>query len=67
MNSATQLIEETRELLAARPYTLSLPKIAEETKLSESWLSKFAAGKVENPTVQSLFTLREFLKNYKNG
>lgn len=65
MNTAPQILEETRQLLLNRPVHLTLVKIAEVTELSESWLSKFGRGEIENPGVVTVYRLNEYLKNYK--
>lgn len=65
MNLSTNFVEETRDLLLNRPVHLTLVRIAEDTGLSHSWLQKFGGGKIENPGVNTLFTLNEYLKNLK--
>lgn len=51
----------TLELLQNRSAKLQLKIIADETGLSEDWLSKFNLGKSRNPSVNAVQILFEYL------
>lgn len=51
----------TSDLLKDRPPELSLQKIAEDLKLSYSWICKFSGGTLENPSYKKLQSLHDYL------
>lgn len=55
------LCEHTKELLINRPRPTTLTIISDATGISVSWLNQFAAGKIENPSVNTIQALFEFL------
>lgn len=59
------LYEKTRELLKARPATMTFAVIEKETGIKESWLRMFNRGKIENPSVNTVQALYEHLTGSK--
>jgi len=59
------LYEKTRELLKARPATMTFATIEQETGIKESWLRMFNRGKIEDPSVNTIQKLYEFLSGSK--
>lgn len=57
----SRLLEQTRELLDNRPKGVTFKRIAEETQLSMSWLSHFAADNCDDPGVIKIETLWRYL------
>ncbi len=57
------LLDRTKKLLDARG-DMSLRQIAEETGINEHWLRSFSAGRADNPGVQRLEKLHNFLAEY---
>lgn len=57
------LLDRTKKLLATRGPT-SLREIAEATDLSEHWLRSFACGRANNPGIQRLEKLHNYLTEY---
>lgn len=55
------LCEKTKKLLNERPRKLLLANISFETGLTVPWLKKFAIGEIENPSVNRIQKLYEFL------
>jgi hypothetical protein len=62
------LLERTQELLKKRLETHSLRRIAEESEgtVDEYWLTKFAAGKVPDPSVNRVQRLHDHLSKRRN-
>ena len=67
LTSMANLLDRARELLAGRPQDLSLVKIAAETGLDYSWLSKFSQGRIPNPGVKSVQTLHDYLVQHSEA
>jgi len=63
--TATTLYERTHALLKGREEGLSLTTISMDTKLNPHWLQAFASGKLEDPSVNRIQTLYEYLANTK--
>lgn len=60
-----QLPAEVQEIIALienRPSRITLQKLAAETELSVSFVSKLVNGKARNPSIGSLTAIREYLK-----
>ena len=53
------ILDTTRRLLAARKQ--SLPKIAASTGLDFEWLSKMSQGRINDPGVQKVQKLHDYL------
>ena len=60
MEDSSTLLERTRHLLQARD-GLTLMDIQQETGISYHWLTKFAAKKIDGPSVVTVQRLYEFL------
>ena len=58
------LLDRTKKLLDARGDEMSLRQIAVETGINEHWLRSFSAGRADNPGVQRLEKLHNFLAEY---
>lgn len=56
------LLDCTIQLLIDRPRKLTLPQVAESIDVSESWLDALIAGRISEPSVNSIQRLYEFLK-----
>lgn len=59
------LYEQTFKLIQDRPARISLQDIANETDLNYSWLCKFHAGTITNPTYNNLQSLHDYLVKLK--
>ena len=57
------LFRKTLELIQTRSVRLTLRKISEDTGLSESWLEGFHEGRIQNPSVNRVQKLYEYLTN----
>lgn len=57
----TEMRDKTLVLLRNRPEWMTFSKIAGETGLAVSWLSAFRNGKIENPGVNFIETLYNYL------
>lgn len=57
------LCEKTKQLLNNRPRKLILMNISFETGLKVPWLKKFANGEIDDPSVNRIQILYEFLTN----
>lgn len=55
------LYQKTLKLLQDRPARLELKKVAEDLKISYSWILKFHKGKIENPSYNTLQSLHDYL------
>lgn len=64
MNTTGSLLKRTRELLDDRG-DLTLMDVYEATGIPFHWLTKFAAGKIDNPSVNKTQRLYEFLAKRK--
>lgn len=51
----------TKELLKNRPPGLSLQTIAQDLGFSYSWVCKFSAGNLKNPSYKKLQALHDYL------
>lgn len=62
------LLERTQAMLRKRRQTHSLRQIAEESggTVDEYWLTKFAAGKVPDPSVNRVQALHDSLLKPRN-
>lgn len=60
--SKITLLEFTIQLLIERPRKLTLVQIAEKIEVSVSWLDALIAGRIQEPSVNSIQRLYEFLK-----
>ena len=54
-------LKETQAKLAAVPRWVSLTQIADEAELQISWLSAFAAGKIDEPGIGKVQKLYDYL------
>lgn len=63
MNSS--LRDRTLDLLQNRSVKITLRKIAEDTGLPEGWLSAFHTNSIDEPSVNKVQTLYEYLTNSK--
>jgi transcriptional regulator with XRE-family HTH domain len=61
MNDSPDLLQTTRALLDA--HRGSWPAISAQTRVSYSWLSKFARGEAANPTFQRVQRLHDHLQS----
>jgi hypothetical protein len=61
----TKWQDETRKLLLNRPATLSYKTIADSIGVTEAWVKLFAIGRTENPGVNTVEALNNYLKTYK--
>jgi len=57
------LVDRTKKLLAARG-PLSLREIGEATGISEHWLRSFSCDRADNPGIQRLEKLHNYLTEY---
>lgn len=55
----SSLVEQTRASLTR--YHGRYPEIGRKAKLSYSWVTKFAQGRVPNPTIRNIEALRKTL------
>jgi hypothetical protein len=55
------LVEDTHKLIKYRPAFISLKLIARDTKISYNWISSFHQGKINNPKIQRLQLLHDYL------
>jgi transcriptional regulator with XRE-family HTH domain len=55
------LRNHTLYLARVRPRNITIEKIANVTGLSETWLKKFCAGQIEEPSVNKIETLYVYL------
>ncbi len=62
---STSLNKKTLQLLRAYNGLLTLSLIAQETGLTEGWLSMFRRGVIPNPSVNHIQTLYEYLSKTK--
>lgn len=58
------LVDRTKKLLKSRGRSLTLHEIAEALELSEHWLRSFASGRANNPGIQRLEKLHNYLTEY---
>lgn len=56
------LLEDTQNKMAALPRWVSLSQIAKDTELQVSWISAFAANKIEDPGVKKVQRLFDYLQ-----
>ena len=61
MEDTGTLFQRTHRLLHERDATLSLMDIYDATGISFHWLTKFAAGKITDPSVNTVQRLYEYL------
>lgn len=59
------LYEKTLKLLEDKPPEITLQVIAEELKLSYSWVCKFSAKRITNPSYNTLQSLHDYLAKFK--
>jgi transcriptional regulator with XRE-family HTH domain len=57
------LVDRTKKLLRARG-RLTLREIAEATEISEHWLRSFACNRADNPGIQRLEKLHNYLTEF---
>ena len=57
------LLERTKLLLDASP--MSLREIAEGAEVGHEWLKKFKAGAIDDPSVNLIQDLHDFLTGHK--
>jgi hypothetical protein len=64
-----QLLERTQELLKKRLETHSLQRIADESEgaVDAYWLTKFASGKVADPSVNRVQRLHDHLSKRRSA
>ena len=58
------LVVRTKKLLRARGRGLTLREISEATQINEHWLRSFASDRADNPGVQRLEKLHNYLTEY---
>lgn len=59
------LYQKTLKLLADKPPDITLQVIAEELKLSYSWICKFSSGEIVDPRYNRLQKLHDYLIKLK--
>jgi transcriptional regulator with XRE-family HTH domain len=57
----------TLELVKSAPRAVTYTVMAEACGLSVSWISRFASNKIDNPGVDSVQTLHDYLANLNGG
>lgn len=65
MTNHTSWRDETIALLKNRPACLTLKEIAAQTDVSVAWVRQFARGEIDNPGVNTVQKIKEFLLNFK--
>lgn len=60
------LFEETTHLMKNRPAWLKYKEISDNTGLHKEWLRLFNNGGIENPGIQSVQKLNDYLKGVEN-
>ena len=61
----TTLYEKTLNLFKNRPVWQTHKLIENETGIGRAWLKKFSYGEIENPSVNKIQTLYEYLTDTK--
>lgn len=61
----TKWQDETRTLLQNRPVTITYKMIAEAIGVTEAWVKLFAIGRTENPGVNTVEAMNNYLKSHK--
>ena len=61
----TSLRDRTLELLRDRNKLVTFRTIQNETKIKEDWLAKFSQGLIDNPSVNKIQTLYNYLSGHK--
>jgi hypothetical protein len=61
----TKWQDETRHLLQNRPVTVTYKMIADAIGVTEAWVKLFAIGRTENPGVNTVEAMNNYLKTYK--
>lgn len=61
----TTLYDATLKLLKDRSRSVVLKQISRDTGLTHSWLTLLCSGALENPSVNKIQTLYEYLSNSK--
>jgi hypothetical protein len=61
----TKWQDETRYLLQNRPVTVTYKMIADAIGVTEAWVKLFAIGRTENPGVNTVEAMNNYLKSYK--
>jgi hypothetical protein len=56
--------DEVRKMLRNRPRPLTLPTLSTAVGVSERWLIMFEKGKIPNPGVVTVCTLKKYLEDY---
>lgn len=59
------LFETTMALLNARPRTLTLSTIAQDSGVGHEWLSKLSQGKMADPSVHKVQRVHDYLARRK--
>lgn len=59
-------LQETLNLLANRPRTLTLEAVAEGANVTLGWLSMFSRGKIDDPSFNRVMRVRDFLQSHKD-
>lgn len=59
----TDLRDRTIELLKNRPVWMTLGIISIETTIPEGWLKSLSQNKIEDPSVNRIETLKNYLEN----
>jgi hypothetical protein len=59
------LYQKTLKLLADKPPEITLQVIAQELELSYSWVCKFSAKRITNPSYNTLQALHDYLSKLK--
>lgn len=64
MQEITTYRDAVRTALANRPRTLTYKKIETKIGISEGWLRSFARGEINNPGVNTIELLDNFLNSH---
>ncbi len=60
---STNFRDVTTELLKNRPVWMTLAIISQETTIPEGWLKALSQGKIKDPSVNRIETLKNYLEN----
>lgn len=63
----TSLRDNTLKMLKNRPASLTFTQISRDTGISVGWLKAFSCGQVDNPGVNTVETLGQYLSTKSNA
>jgi hypothetical protein len=63
---ATNWRNKVTELLRNRPLPITLEKIEEDTKIDKAWLKLLSRGAIDNPGINRMETLYNYLISIRN-